>query len=182
MLMAIAATFVACQKDEPYKFKSYEQIYLNGIEQPKFKGTTTQYTVAEIVRNPHVAILNTCVGDDGAVGKFYRHFPKNMRDTVNNRLLMLSTDILTEDGRLADGFINSWDVYFAILDGGDNMNINGDTVGYIPQSVIDNAREQIEALYAQERYDEIYELFHTAFVFYPCTGEEYKQIVKNGGN
>jgi len=25
-------------------------------------------------------------------------------------------------------------------------------------------------------------LFHTAFTFYTCTGAEYKEIVRNGGN
>jgi hypothetical protein len=105
---------------------------------------------------------------------YYRFFAPEQRDTINNRLLLYSTDILTEEGILLPEFIESTQFYLQYE--------NGDTVGYIPQSVIDNAREQIEELYAQERFDEIYELFHSAFTFYTCTGQEYKDIVANVGN
>lgn len=172
MLVLAGVALAACEKkDEPYQFKGTEQIYLNGVEQPKFKSTTTQHSLYEILREPEL-YLN--VRFEGETADRYRHFSAEQRDTVNNRLLMFSTDILTEEGELIYDFISSTNMFFYYS--------TGDTVGYIPQSVIDNAREQIEALYAQERFDEIYELFHTAFTFYTCTGEEYKQIVANGGN
>ena len=99
---------------------------------------------------------------------------------------MWGTDILPMDGSLSLNFIGSTNTYIMIPNGEKDydglLGMKWDTCGYIPQSVLDNARAQIEELYAQERYDEIYELFHTAFTFYTCTGEEYKQIVANGGN
>lgn len=173
LLLAMAGVaLTACTKNEneAYKFRGDEQIYLNGVEQPKFKSSAKQFTLAEIVRNDEVNIFY-----DFGDGVYHRGFAPEQRDTINNRLMMWATDVLTEDGRLITEFIGSTNVYFQIL-------TTKDTVGYIPQSVIDNARVQIESLYAQERYDEIYELFHTAFVFYPCTGEEYKDIVANGGD
>ena len=174
MLAMVGVALAACEKkDEPYQFKTGEYVYLNGVDQPKFKSTFTQYSVYEIVRTPTVCMQYTNEGDNG--GRFTRGFWDELRDTANNRLLMMSDDVITSDGRLLYEFIGAVDIVLRISE-------EGDTCGYIPQSVIDNAREQIESLYAQERYDEIYELFHTAFTFYTCTGQEYKDIVANGGN
>lgn len=174
MLAVLMGVLAGCKKDKDYEFKSGEFVYLNGVEQPKFKSTTTQYTLAEIVRDADVTLW-IYSENDGAPGRFQRGFGDEMRDTINNRLLMRGEDILTyPDGKILYDFISATDVHLVMG--------NGDTCGYIPQSVINSAREQIEALYAQERYDEIYELFHTAFTFYTCTGQEYKDIVANGGN
>ena len=174
LLAMVGVALAACEKkNEPYEFKGGEYIYLNGVEQPKFKSTTTQYSLNEIVRTPTVCMQYTLEGDNG--GRFTRGFWDELRDTVNNRLLMMSDDVITTDGTLLYSFIGAVDIVLRISE-------EGDTCGYIPQSVIDNARVQIEALYEQERYDEIYELFHTAFTFYTCTGQEYKDIVANGGN
>lgn len=182
MLALVGVALAACEKkDKDYEFKSGEYIYLNGVEQPKFKSTTKQYTVAEIVRAENVALYHTT-----EYGGYYRTFDPGQRDTINNRLLMRAEDILTvPDGYLQREYLDATNFYIALpngeLDPSGLLGFKWDTCGYIPQSVIDNAREQIESLYAQERYDEIYELFHTAFTFYTCTGEEYKQIVANGG-
>lgn len=172
MLALVGVALAACEKkNEPYQFKGTEQIYLNGVEQPKFKSTTTQHSLYEIVRAPKL-YLNVRL--EGHTADGYKSFGAEQRDTINNRLIMVSTDILTEEGELIYDFISATNIFLYYY--------KGDTVGYIPQSVIDNARVQIEALYAQERFDEIYELFHTAFTFYTCTGQEYKDIVANGGD
>ena len=174
----VGIVFAACEKkDETFKIDGNALVYLNGVEQPKFKSTSKQHSVAEIVRDSMVQLVNS-------VGM--RGFSDKQRDTINNRLLMWGTDILHMDGTLGYNFIGQTNTHLIIpsgeLDPSGFFGFKWDTVGYIPQSVIDNAREQIEALYAQERYDEIYELFHTAFTFYTCTGQEYKDIVANGGN
>ena len=94
---------------------------MNGVEQPKFKSTTTQYSLAEIVRHPNTAVLfrYTSAGQESV---YYRHFAEaRMRDTINNRLLMLATDVLTEDGRLTYDFIAATDVHLRFLVG-DNLN------------------------------------------------------------
>lgn len=184
LLVLVGIVLTACEKkNEPYQFKgTSEFVYLNGVERPKFKSTTTQYSIAEIVRHSNVALIFRYKPEGSDENIWCSHFADEFRDTINNRLLMQSSDILTEDGRLVKTFLEAHDVYFQFVGREVGANQYGDTCGYIPQSVIDNAREQIEALYDDERYDEIYELFHSAFTFYPCTGEEYKQIVANGGN
>lgn len=179
MLVLVGVALAACKKDETYKFDGNAVIYLNGVEQPKFKSTNTQYSLKQIVSNEHVRMNYS-----NEYGHGLRTFYVTQRDTINNRLMMWATDILEIDGTLDYEFIRSYDIYLT-LPNGQKDEFGAplfDTCGYIPQSVIDNAREQIEALYAQERYDEIYELFHTAFTFYTCTGQEYKDIVANGGN
>lgn len=176
LLALVGVALAACEKkDEPYQFKTGE-VYLNGVEQPKFKSTTTQHSLYEIVREPDILIeWQFDMWNSGNYDTFIRGFDMwRCRDTINNRLLMSSNDILTAEGELIPDFIYGKDVHLRIM--------NGDTVGYIPQSVIDNARVQIETLYEQERYDEIYELFHTAFTFFTCTGQEYKDIMARGGN
>ena len=176
MLAFVGIVLTACEKkNDSYNFNKEDFVYLNGIEQPKFKSTATQYSVYDIVRDSMTQLVNSVER---------RGFSDGQRDTVNNRLLMWSSDILTVDGTIQYDFIGATNTHLIIPNGRtDEYGLPlYDTCGYIPQSVIDSAREQIEALYAQERYDEIYELFHTAFVFFPCTGEEYKQIVANGGN
>ena len=175
MLAMVGVALTACEKkDKDYEFKSGEFVYLNGLQQPKFKSTATQYSLSEIVRDSEIALYFDYHAN-GEPELYYRTFSDDMRDTINNRLLMRAEDILAvPDGRIVRDFIDATNVYLRMT--------NGDTCGYIPNSVIASAREQIEALYAQERYDEIYELFHTAFTFYTCTGQEYKDIVANGGN
>ncbi|MBR3567732.1 MAG: hypothetical protein IKN94_05605 [Salinivirgaceae bacterium] len=176
MLAMVGVALAACEKkNDSYTFDGNALVYLNGAEQPRFKSTERQYSVSEIVRDSMTQLVNS-------VGR--RAFSDSQRDTVNNRLLMWGTDIITTSGEIQYDFIGATNTHLIIPNGRkDEYGLPlYDTCGYIPQSVIDNARVQIEELYAQERYDEIYELFHTAFTFYTCTGEEYKQIVANGGN
>lgn len=179
LLFALVGTmFIACkEKNEPYDFNKFLPVYLNGVENPKYKSSTRQYSLDYIVRDSSV-LLSTSLG--------VRGFAPEQRDTINKRLLMWSTDIITASGTILYEFIGQTDIHL-IIHNGEKFNelgqcISWDTCGYIPQSIIDSAREQIEALYAQERYDEIYDLFHTAFTFYTCTGAEYKSIMANGGN
>lgn len=172
LMAVVGIVFAACEKkNEPYEFKTDEMVYLNGVEQPKFKSTDTQHSLYDILREPRL-FMNVRL--EGHQVNGYRFFDTPQRDTINNRLLMYATDIINERGELIYDFITATNVFIYIE--------NGDTVGYVPQSVIDSARVQIEALYAQERYDEIYELFHTAFSFFTCTGQEYKDIMAGGGN
>lgn len=163
----VGIVFAACNKnDEPYKFQTDLLLDIDFIERPNCK-----YSVSEIVRDSMVQLVNSYG---------MRGFSDAQRDTVNNRLLMWGTDILLMDGTLSYDFIGATDVHLIIPNGlRDEYGLRMyDTCGYIPNSVLASARAQIEELYAQERYDEIYELFRKAYTFYTCTGEEYKEIVK----
>lgn len=74
---------------------------------------------------------------------------------------MWGTDIIDQEGKFHKTFIYGTDVYLT-----DN---NNDTIGYVPQSVINNARTLIEAAYNDENYTEVYRLFDEAFTFLPIS-------------
>lgn len=74
-------------------------------------------------------------------------------------LKMWSVDIISQTGEFYKTFIYGTDFYLT--------DRNNDTIGYVPQGVIDNARALIEAAYHSEDYDEVYRLFDEAFTFLP---------------
>lgn len=180
LLIATVATVFAACKDKEYNFRQ-DTIYLNGVEQPKFKSTQKQRSLRDIVTDPSVELW--FFDKDGR--DWSRGFHELQRDTVNMRLMMWSTDILDIDGNLDHMFLEGLDMHLRVANYADEARqqfLYYDTVGYIPHAVLVEATRKIDSLYEIEQYDEIYELFHSAFTFYTCTGEEYKQIVANGGN
>ncbi|SFL10210.1 hypothetical protein SAMN05216357_112133 [Porphyromonadaceae bacterium KH3CP3RA] len=88
-----------------------------------------------------------------------RGFAEAQRDLTIPALKMWGTDIIAQDGSFMKEFIYGTDVYLT-----DN---NNDTIGYVPQSVINSARTLIEAAYDDENYTEVYRLFDEAFTFLP---------------
>lgn len=188
LLLALVGTmFVACKEDEPFKFRE-DTIYLNGVENPRYKSTARYHSLYEILRDETVEMWIANKAEFGdQLGR--RGFSDAQRDTINNRLLMWSTDILSEcDGEIwiSRDFIRAEYIYLTINNGTEFdytiQHTAVDTIGYIPISVLRAAEHQIDSLFALEKYAEIYDLFHTAFTFYTCTGAEYKAIMENGGN
>lgn len=192
----VAILFSSCSKDDDYVFRTDAYVYLpfkgqskqvafSGDQFRKFKAGSNYsgrtWTAHEIVRRNDVY---TCFLDEGmTLG--VRHCDEELRDTINDRLLWQATDILTADGRLSKCFIYAKNMFFTVGDivgGEDNARDNPklDTVGYIPNATIIEARKHIEELYDAEKYDEIYEYFHHAFEIIPCTGSEYKALVEQG--
>lgn len=58
----------------------------------------------------------------------------------------------------------------------------GDTIGYIPQRVRNEAFERILAAEKEQNYELIYKIFEEAFVGIPCTAEQYKELKAQGLN
>ena len=201
LIAVVAAVFAACGKEEEegFKFDSNKKVTIQGVDNigsvATARGTLKRAngehkTAAEIVRIAANNIWNIelrCEYDaDAKVSDYYkangygRPFSEPQIDTINNRFYMWGTDILHEDLTLEYQFIDGINFYIAELY--PESSVIKDTLAYIPNSVVLAAREQIYSLHAQGRYSEIYELFDNAYRFYPCTGEEYKQIIANGGN
>lgn len=90
-----------------------------------------------------------------------RGFGDNQRDFDIPALKMFGTDIIETDGRFIKDFLYGTEIYL--------VTEKWDTIGYIPQNVIDNARVLIESAYNDENYTEVYELFNTAFTFLPIS-------------
>lgn len=200
LLLAIVAVaiFASCDKNDDYVFKTDAYIFLpfkgqskqvafSGDQFRKFKvgsnysGRT--WTAHDIVRRDDVylACTDTTHGDPLI---YERWFWPELRDTVNDMLLFRGEDILTAQGELYRGFLYNYIDYYVLVGKFDFENLDHnpdlDTVGYIPNATIIEARKHIEELYDAEKYDEIYEYFHHAFEIIPCTGSEYKALVEQG--
>lgn len=167
-----AILLLGCKKDE---FKAEKYFPLKpGISLSKFKSNSIHLTPGEIVRQTNeIVAINPKVEP---IGILRRGFANNMRDTVNNRLLMLTTDIIGEDGKLYEYFIESRDIVL------ERMQYNSakktfvfDTIAYIPNRIIIDAEKRIRAAYASGNRNLCYEIMDNAFIFYPITGEEWRE-------
>jgi hypothetical protein len=93
-----------------------------------------------------------------------RTFNDVLKDYDKPALLMWGTDIITQDGDFYKDFIYGYNVVIT--------DINNDTIAFVPDSVINNARPLIEAAYNDSNYNECYRLFNEAFTFFPYPSEE----------
>lgn len=84
-----------------------------------------------------------------------------MKDFDTPALLMLGIDVINAQGKYIRDFTHSKNVVIT--------NIDGDTIAYVPDDVINSARLLIEAAYNDENYTEVYRLFNEAFIFLPIS-------------
>lgn len=111
-----------------------------------------------------------------------RGFSPNQRDTVNVRLLMWGTDIIDQFGKYTGEFIEGKDFVLRV-----DVNLTArppvyDTIAYIPNSVITEARTNIQTAFADSNFVEVYRLFDVAFTFTPITGPEWRALRAAGQN
>jgi hypothetical protein len=55
-----------------------------------------------------------------------------------------------------------------------------DTIGYIPNSVMRSAETKIKAAYEAGDFESVRTLFFTAFTFTPITGDEWRELKRQG--
>lgn len=53
-----------------------------------------------------------------------------------------------------------------------------DTLGYVPMDMMARNRERLLQLMAEQRFQEMIDLYKTEYRIYTCTGEEYDEIVR----
>ena len=110
-----------------------------------------------------------------------RAFQYNLVDTVHDRLVMDVGNVVDpHTGRiwnLGGPFLRGrnfciikcfYDAYGSVL--------GADTVGYIPNSVMEQAHRDILDMWKAGEVEKVYARFQDAFYFTPCTGEEFRQI------
>ena len=93
-----------------------------------------------------------------------RTFIEELKDYNKPALLMWGTDIISQEGDFTKDFIYGYSVVIT--------DVNNDTIAFVPDSVINNARPLIEAAYNDKNYTECYRLFNEAFTFLPFPAEE----------
>lgn len=130
------------------------------------------------------------------------------RDTVseNPALLMFGTDIISDRGTLHKTFLYARDVVITAMrykgrlttyNDQHSYDINdypnslaaaiqkegvGDTIAYLPTSVMREAQVKIEKAFADSNYTEVYKLFNEAFRFKPITGKKWRELKAQGLN
>lgn len=57
-----------------------------------------------------------------------------------------------------------------------------DTLGYIPNSVVRANRERLIPLFDEGKYSEMMKIMENDYVIYTCTGEEYRELARQGLN
>lgn len=131
----------------------------------QLRSTVTGLTALEIVERATSMKLQMRYFDDLDNGQYKiagRGFnEETMKDFNIPALKMLGIDVINAQGEYIRDLTTAKSVYIT--------DINGDTLAYVPDDVINNARPLIEAAYAEENYTEVYRLFDEAFTFLPIS-------------
>lgn len=174
ILVACAASvFTACQKDNSKgKLDPSAKVYISPAPGVKAAAANPEHLSArEIVLQAQRLVMDSIAN---------RGIDDWSRDTVNNRLLMLSTDVIEVNGDLATGFIEARDIIFVTVDAQSSSNRAKDTIAYISNQTMDVAEKAIREAFGREDYTSCYKLFETAFTFVPITGKEWLNLKAQG--
>ena len=166
-VVAVATAFASCGKGDKWRNGT---LAINVRESVATKADS-HLTPAQIVRKAWVIVWSN--GDDAL--NITRGFNEQQRDTVHNKLLMLSTDVISDIGELQNGkydFINSQNI--RILDSSDVV------IAYIPTATVRQVRTSIIDEYNKGNYDKVYKIFNDAFVAFPISQAEHDALVEEG--
>lgn len=186
ILLSITFAFSSCKKDG--LLDPTAMVALNGRENPAAStAKSDMLSIGDIVRQAD-EIFFTDIDTAFSPNKPLTIHPRRViyyahRDTVNNRILMWATDIISAEGDLLDecgNFIRGRNTVLVkyIIKYPGHLWDDYDTIAYIPNAVMDAARKAIRAAYARGDYRQCYELFEEAYTFHPTTGEEYKRLMQ----
>ena len=177
LLLGLAAcgVFAACEEDNPKLSNDYK-IYINGVDRPDGNKAVNQ----ERLTAHEVCLIDTVMlvswKERNALSIDFFSLEKGNLDTVNDRLVMIAGMIDTIEDN--PWLTSDWTYYI-------QNGYYGDTVAYIPTAQRSSVIDTLTTLFADGReknIDKILEIFQTAFVFYPCTGKEFKELEAQGLN
>ncbi|MCH3939781.1 MAG: hypothetical protein LKE34_00760 [Bacteroidales bacterium] len=166
-LVAVSTAFASCGKVNKW---SERTIDINVRENVTTKADE-HLTPAQIVRKAYSLDMSN------GINAFHmrRGWAEQQRDTVNNKLLMYSTDVISIDGELMNtkyDFINVQSAYI--------VDSNEVVIAYIPSAVLRKAHDDIIEAYNRNDYDAVYKLFNDAYEAIPITQAEYDALVERG--
>ncbi|WP_019540575.1 lipoprotein [Proteiniphilum acetatigenes] len=167
-LLFALALLTSCEKDpvtDKGKLDPNAMILIKPAKGVQLKATVPGLNGLEVVQQAVSLKLQTRYFDDQDVGEMRsgaRMFnEETMKDFDTPALLMLGIDVINAQGKYIRDFTHSKNVVIT--------NIDGDTIAYVPDDVINSARLLIEAAYNDENYTEVYRLFNEAFTFLPIS-------------
>lgn len=169
-MLALGAT--ACKKSEP-KQKMLDPmtkmvvLVKDGL---KAKGAET-ISVEECMRRANALCYSDTEGFQPVMAILDHH-----KDYENNALKIEAMHIILDNGKLDPHLGTSRD--FVLVD----TRIPGDTLGYIPNKTVHKAYARAVQAYKEERYEDVVKIFTSAFVAYPCTGKQFREMKAKGLN
>lgn len=176
MLFCACVCFTSCKDDESDKFDCNHRLYINGVNKANKAVRYENLSVEEIVRIDSVWLKSEYNGV-GLTIPF--EFALGNIDTLNNRFAMQAGYI--NNGTYDNIFFSQRNYYLMRFVYGENDTYLGtDTLAYVPNKQITDAKAKIDSLFPLEKWSEIYEIFNNAFTFIPCTGTELRELEKQG--
>lgn len=177
------------------KFDPYAKIWIN-VKDLSNKAQTTQqrFTAEQKCKGDSIVLMGTYKPNNSRSATIYQIKPTSGGflpiDTINMRIAMeagnaddgftpLDKNILLREGH--NWYIQKFDRDWETDPTGEKFNwIWGDTICYIPTAVRLAAREELRKLWDDRdaNREAIYKIFNETFVFYPCTGAEYKRMLE----
>lgn len=195
ILSLLAAAFCAaivltsCEDDNG-KLADGTCIFINGKDKTNKAVSTSAKTVKEIcLGDSLMMIMEDEVAQGWASGLCSIVVNPNDEsnfaiDTINYRISVPARDINNFD--LSEIALLGKNRHFFIVDGHSDGKgaYLGDTLAYIPTAQHHAIVDQLEELFKDKESNitEIYQLFSDAFVFIPCTAEEYRELEAAGLN
>lgn len=193
LLVALFGTFtafVACDDDSNGKLDGLAKIYIYG------KNSTNKYLHENADGSQRtLSIEEICKGDSVSITTHVRSTEASSSticvitpveeaplwgaiDTVNMRLALNASDIqnLTDAAYYFDNsrkmFLQKFEANYTYTD----------TIAYMPSENRLAAYDKLIKLFSEEElnWTEIYRVFNEGFIFVPCTGAEYKELVEKG--
>ncbi len=169
LIFSILFIAISCDPDTPDvnkgKLDPNAMIVIKPAKGVQLRSTVTGLTALEVVERATSMKLQMRYFDDLDNGQYKiagRGFnEETMKDFNIPALKMLGIDVINAQGEYIRDLTTAKSVYIT--------DINGDTLAYVPDDVINNARPLIEAAYAEENYTEVYRLFDEAFTFLPIS-------------
>ena len=182
LLLIIPLLFSCSKDDEGSRLDPNAMISIRPAQGVQLR-SAEHLTALEIVEQTN----NLCFYNYDLVdNSMSRGFSEAQRDTVGCRLLMWGTDIIKQDGNIDMTFIGGEDMILqrAFFDPSQPYGERGwnDTIGYLPNSALIKAREIIIPAFERGDYETVYKAFDEAFVFYPITGAEWRELKAQGKN
>ncbi len=206
MALALASSILVFSCDDENTGGKLDQdanIYINGKESANKSMNLTSSTdkqrrlsVEEICKGDSLCLVAYKVGSQTQEEIFEEKFIYNGSiDTVKNRIALRAGNITALEKN--EFLMAEWKWYIMKLcwlyngddEDGKPMYVGAitkesDTVAYIPTeqrlAVVDTLSTLFED--KEGNWNEIYKIFNDAFVFIPCTGEEYRALEASGMN
>lgn len=176
-LLALAVSLTACCKDDPAPAKKALDPFAQILVHVKPTLATRADSKAMSPREMLEKATHFQMWDEESKGRpVTRSIGDNEKDFDKLAFLWWGDDVVR-----ADTIVTFWRDAKDLLILHDHLPAP-DTIGYIPQSVRNEAFERILEAEKRKDYDAIYKIFNEAFVGIPCTAEEYKILKAEGKN